>query len=324
MHTHDLRRYARRLLVLAVISEIPFDMVAGGTFFYIWHQNVAWTLLAGLGTCYCADHLTEKDVTASKRALYALGLAAAVALPYLLMTDYDRDGVLLILLFWFTRKGGAVNGLIQVAAMIVMWQFLFTGRAIMIGTFEFQTQCFALCALPLEETPALTAARQLHSVFPFGDNAGAALGIAQQDEVSGKLTLTFSVLHLDESGFSGQFDVRAPLCATKENCSGAVERRFAAFGWSCEGEMSEVHMVDADSDFIRTLLSSYEHFSGKEGYCVAIGGGTYAKALPNIVAFGPIFPGEEVREHKPDEYISVDSLMRNAQIIAAAMYEMAK
>lgn len=32
MHTHDLRRYARRLLVLAVISEIPFDMVAGGTF----------------------------------------------------------------------------------------------------------------------------------------------------------------------------------------------------------------------------------------------------------------------------------------------------
>jgi dipeptidase pepV len=46
--------------------------------------------------------------------------------------------------------------------------------------------------------------------------------------------------------------------------------------------------------------------------------------LPNIVAFGPIFPGEEVREHKPDEYISVDSLMRNAQIIAAAMYEMAK
>ena len=76
-------------------------------------------------------------------------LAAAVALPYLLMTDYDRDGVLLILLFWFTRKGGAANGLIQVAAMIVMWQFLFTGRAIMIGTFEFQTQCFALCALPL-------------------------------------------------------------------------------------------------------------------------------------------------------------------------------
>ena len=144
MHTHDLRRYARRLLVLAVISEIPFDMVAGGTFFYIWHQNVAWTLLAGLGTCYCADHLTEKDVTASKRALYALGLAAAVALPYLLMTDYDRDGVLLILLFWFTRKGGAVNGLIQVAAMIV------SGMGLMMPVMLLSGMIF-----PIESMPAV-------------------------------------------------------------------------------------------------------------------------------------------------------------------------
>ena len=177
----------------------------------------------------------------------------------------------------------------------------------------------ALCALPLEETPALTAARQLHSVFPFGDNAGAALGIAQQDEVSGKLTLTFSVLHLDESGFSGQFDVRAPLCATKENCSGAVERRFAAFGWSCEGEMSEVHMVDADSDFIRTLLSSYEHFSGKEGYCVAIGGGTYVHEIPGGVAFGAGDPAFDSRLHGANERARLSQLLLCAQVYASVI-----
>ena len=55
-----------------------------------------------------------------------------------------------------------------------------------------------------------------------------------------------------------------------------------------------------------------------------MGGGTYAKMLPNIVAFGPIFPGDEVREHKPDEFIEIPKLMKNAQIIAAAMYELAK
>ena len=54
-HTHDLRAYAKRLLLLAVVSEVPFDMVAGGTYFYPWHQNVAWTLLAGLWACHCAD-----------------------------------------------------------------------------------------------------------------------------------------------------------------------------------------------------------------------------------------------------------------------------
>jgi succinyl-diaminopimelate desuccinylase len=46
--------------------------------------------------------------------------------------------------------------------------------------------------------------------------------------------------------------------------------------------------------------------------------------LPNTVAFGPIFPGEEIREHKADEYISEESLLKNAQIIAQAMYALAK
>ena len=149
MHTHDLRRYAKRILLLAVLSEVPFDMVAGASFFYIWHQNVAWTLLAGLAICYCADHLFSKEETKSKRALYLLGLVAALLLPRLLMTDYGADGVWLILLFWFTRNGGATNYIIQAVVMFVMWQFLFGGRTLLIGTFEFQTQCFALCALPL-------------------------------------------------------------------------------------------------------------------------------------------------------------------------------
>ena len=42
------------------------------------------------------------------------------------------------------------------------------------------------------------------------------------------------------------------------------------------------------------------------------------------MAFGPIFPGDEVREHKPDEFIEVEKLMKNAQIIAEAMYQLAK
>ena len=54
-----------------------------------------------------------------------------------------------------------------------------------------------------------------------------------------------------------------------------------------------------------------------------IGGGTYAKMLPNVVAFGPIFPGDEVREHKPDEYMELSRLLDNANIIAEAMYALA-
>ena len=82
--------------------------------------------------------------------------------------------------------------------------------------------------------------------------------------------------------------------------------------------------VPEDSELLRTLLEVYARETGLPARPRSIGGGTYAKALPNVVAFGPIFPGDEVREHKPDEFIEVDKLMKNAQIIANAMYELAK
>ena len=46
--------------------------------------------------------------------------------------------------------------------------------------------------------------------------------------------------------------------------------------------------------------------------------------IPNTLAFGPIFPGDEVREHKPDEFMEVSRLLDNTKILASAMYEMAR
>ena len=47
-HTHSFRKYALRLALFAVLSEVPFDLMYGGTWFYPVHQNVIWTLLLGL------------------------------------------------------------------------------------------------------------------------------------------------------------------------------------------------------------------------------------------------------------------------------------
>ena len=47
-HTHSFKKYAQRLLVFALLSEIPFDLMYGGTWFDPVHQNVIWTFLLGL------------------------------------------------------------------------------------------------------------------------------------------------------------------------------------------------------------------------------------------------------------------------------------
>ena len=177
----------------------------------------------------------------------------------------------------------------------------------------------ALCALPLAEGGAETCVRQLHACFPYGDNRGAALGIAMEDAVSGRLTLTLSLLHLTDTGFWAQFDSRDPVCATEENTCRVVEARFAAYGWQCEGALRPAHVVDADSDFIRTLLAAYETYSGKKGYCEAIGGGTYVHEIPGGVAFGAGEHDFDSHLHGPNERARLSQLLKTAKIYALAI-----
>lgn len=182
----------------------------------------------------------------------------------------------------------------------------------------------ALCGLPLAEDAAALAVRQLHALFPYGDNAGKALGIAMEDAVSGSLTLTLSLLELDETGFRAQFDSRDPICATVENVVQVVKSRMASFGWECEGTMSPAHYVDGGSAFIRTLLDTYEEFSGRKGFCEFTGGGTYVHEIPGGVAFGAGEHDFESNLHSANERASLHQLMLTAEIYAAIIARLCK
>lgn len=181
----------------------------------------------------------------------------------------------------------------------------------------------ALDTLPLSDE--IAGAVHFLAVTLGMETDGASAGIALRDEVSGGLTLNLGTIDGDEHGLSLKINYRYPVTRGYDDCAPILDGKFASAGFTLDSEVHKAKLyVPEDSPLISTLLRVYQEQTGLDGQPKSIGGGTYAKALPNIVAFGPIFPGEEVREHKPDEYITVDSLMRNAQIIAAAMYEMAK
>ena len=59
-HTHSFRKYALRLALFAVLSEVPFDLMYGGTWFYPVHQNVIWTLLLGLLGIHLMETVRKK------------------------------------------------------------------------------------------------------------------------------------------------------------------------------------------------------------------------------------------------------------------------
>ena len=77
--------------------------------------------------------------------------------------------------------------------------------------------------------------------------------------------------------------------------------------------------VNSQRPFIKEFNDAYEEGSGFKAECVLAYGGSYAKAMPNIVSWGPIFPGEEDTCHEANEYIPIKSLLDNGRVFALAL-----
>ena len=154
---------------------------------------------------------------------------------------------------------------------------------------------------------------------------GSALGISLRDEISGGLTLNWGTVEGDASAMTLRINYRYPVTKRFADCGPILQKAFEDAGFTLMGQTHKASLyIPADSELVQTLLAVYARETGLPAEPKSIGGGTYAKSIPNIVAFGPIFPGDEVREHKPDEFIEIHKLMKNAQIIAEAMYQLAK
>lgn len=103
VYTRDRRKYALRLLVFALLSEIPFNLMNTGTPWDLSHQNVLWTLLAGALLCWLVDWALQKR-TAPVLVLTGAVMAAAFCLLELANTDYGGWGTLLVVMFYAVRR----------------------------------------------------------------------------------------------------------------------------------------------------------------------------------------------------------------------------
>lgn len=175
-----------------------------------------------------------------------------------------------------------------------------------------------LCSLPLSNDTGMCKIRGLSELFPFGEHYGQKAGIAQEDEVSGRLTLTMNVLHFSQGRLEGRIDCRAPLCANKESVLEPLRKRLMAYDIELPEncEMTPSHYVPEDLPQVQTLLQCYEQVFGMPGHCVAIGGGTYVHRLKNGVAFGASMPNTDYHMHGADEFLVCDEIVKSAELFA--------
>ena len=146
----------------------------------------------------------------------------------------------------------------------------------------------------------------------FRDEAG----LTELRDETGSLTMSPDVAEYRDGQLCVTVDIRWPATVKKE----AVLARLDALGAPYEVvHCQEPLFSDKNGPLVSALRRVYERHTGGPCEPIAIGGGTYARALKNGAGFGPQFPGEPSTIHQKDEYISLENVQKLLDIYADAI-----
>ncbi|WP_314795195.1 dipeptidase PepV [Eggerthia catenaformis] len=155
----------------------------------------------------------------------------------------------------------------------------------------------------------------------YNDVHGEKLLGKKWEGAMGVLTSNLALIDYKDNVFEFSVDMRMPHELTKEILIPILKEKTK--GMDLEYDYTDSLYVDPNSELIQKLHNSYVEFTGDHIHGPqAIGGGTYAKEMPNCVAFGCEFPGRDNAMHQDDEHILLDDLLVSTAIYAKALYDL--
>lgn len=156
----------------------------------------------------------------------------------------------------------------------------------------------------------------------FGtETTGQKAGIACADEY-GALTLNAGMITTSEDGtIRLTIDIRYPVTVDFAPYAKILAKKMSEYGAAEVFVLTEKPLlVDPESPLVTQLMNAYRTVTMDcAAKPVVIGGGTYAKAFDNVVAFGPEFEGDDNRLHDSDENIRLDKLKTAVEIYVHAI-----
>lgn len=153
------------------------------------------------------------------------------------------------------------------------------------------------------------------------DYNGQNIGMNLEDDISGKLIFNVGMVQADREGIILTINVRYPVTSEEEQVYEGLSQLIKEYdiGLAKEKHNAPIFMSE-DSSLVKELMEVYRKYTGdEEAKPIVIGGGTYARAIKNTVAYGPTFPWEEDCNHQKNEYITIESLMTATKIYAEAI-----
>ncbi len=150
---------------------------------------------------------------------------------------------------------------------------------------------------------------------------GKRFGLTVLKDETGALTFSPNIIEGGKDCIFVTCDIRYPATM----CDLNVFKPIAAAGIEYEILHSQKPLFnDRECFLINTLCGVYNEVTGKSVTPIAIGGGTYARALKCGAAFGPEEEGEENTIHQADEYITFEKVERCFKIYKLAIERLTK
>ncbi len=152
-YTKDFKKYALRMLIFALISEVPYNLMTESTAFNPFGQNVMWTFLIALLCMRGADKIKDKFKLVPAVILTGLLVFACYIFGKFTFVDYYGEGVLMVLVFHFFRGDRRYYKIVQAVGIIYINMFMLKGLVYPVEffgyEFELQHQALAVLSLPI-------------------------------------------------------------------------------------------------------------------------------------------------------------------------------
>lgn len=135
-------------------------------------------------------------------------------------------------------------------------------------------------------------------------------------ETMGRTTVAPTMAYIDEEVHLC-LSIRTVYGTTKEEVTDTFSKLGKKYGFSFKiTDCLEPLYVSRNHKFIKILEEAYEMSTDMKADFILAGGTTYAKAMPNSVAFGPLFIGDIDKSHQKDEFIQIDQFLKATEIYA--------
>lgn len=163
----------------------------------------------------------------------------------------------------------------------------------------------------------------------FDENCKAAydllfndvLGFKSMQDETGVLTMSPNVATLQNGVLKITSDVRYPATHRLETITDVLTKH--GYEFTIEHAQDPLYN-DPNGRLISTLTNIYNAATGEQAKPIAIGGGTYARALKNGCAFGPEIEGEEDTIHQVNEYVTFDRIRFMSELYYQAIKALTK